>query len=74
MYILDAPWQLKVAIDIKTGNVCARAGDKDAAEVDLLQGPTGSRYPTCPELFFKYPTRPDPKIENYWVPGNKISF
>ena len=36
MYVLDAPWQLKVAIDIKTGNVCARAGDKDAAEVDLL--------------------------------------
>ena len=34
------------------------------------QGPTGSRYPTRPELFFKYPTRPDPKIENDWVPGN----
>ena len=28
------------------------------------QGPTGSRYPT----------RPDPKIENDWVPGNQISF
>ena len=38
------------------------------------QGPTGSRYPTRPELFFKYPTRPDPKIENDWVTGNKISF
>ena len=36
MYVLDAPWQLKVAIDIKTGNVCTRAGDEDAAEVDLL--------------------------------------
>ena len=36
----------------------------------LRQGPTGSRYPTRPELFFKYPTRPDPKIENDWVPGN----
>ena len=23
------------------------------------QGPTGSRYPTRLELFFKYPTRPD---------------
>ena len=34
------------------------------------QGPTGSRYPTRPEFFFKYPTRPDPKIENDWVPGN----
>ena len=34
------------------------------------QGPTGSRYPTHPKLFFKYPTRPDPKIENDWVPGN----
>ena len=34
------------------------------------QGLTGSRYPTRPELFFKYPTRPDPKIENDWVPGN----
>ena len=34
------------------------------------QGPTGSRYPTRPELFFKYPTRPDPKNENDWVPGN----
>ena len=38
------------------------------------QGLTGSRYPTRPELFFKYPTHPDPKIENDWVPGNKISF
>ena len=35
-FFIDAPWQLKVAIDIKTGNVCARAGDEDAAEVDLL--------------------------------------
>ena len=34
------------------------------------QGLTGSRYPTRPELFFKYPTRPDPKIENDWVEGN----
>ena len=34
------------------------------------QGLTGSQYPTRPELFFKYPTRPDPKIENDWVPGN----
>ena len=34
------------------------------------QGLTGSRYPTRPELFFKYPTHPDPKIENDWVPGN----
>ena len=34
------------------------------------QGPTGSQYPTRPELFFKYRTRPDPKIENDWVPGN----
>ena len=38
------------------------------------QGLTGSRYPTRPELFFKYPTRPDPKIENDWVPGNWILF
>ena len=38
------------------------------------QGLTGSRYLTRPELFLKYPTRPDPKIENDWVPGNKISF
>ena len=38
------------------------------------QGLTGSRYPTRPELFFKYPTRPDPKNENDWVPGNWISF
>ena len=35
-----------------------------------VQGLTGSRYPTRPELFFKYPTRPDPKNENDWVPGN----
>ena len=34
------------------------------------QGPTGSRYPTRPELSLKYPTRPDTKIENDWVPGN----
>ena len=34
------------------------------------QGLTGSRYLTRPELFFKYPTRPDPKIENDWVEGN----
>ena len=27
------------------------------------QGPTGSRYPTHPELSFKYPTRHDTKIE-----------
>ena len=31
-------------------------------ELSEDQGPTGSRYPTRPELFFKYPTRPDPKI------------
>ena len=35
-----------------------------------IPGLTGSQYPTRPELFFKYPTRPDPKIENDWVPGN----
>ena len=35
-FFIDAPWQLKVAIDIKTGNVCTGAGDEDAAEVDLL--------------------------------------
>ena len=34
------------------------------------QGPTGSRYPTRPEHFFKYPTRPNPEIENDWVLGN----
>ena len=34
------------------------------------QGLTGSRYPTRPEHFFKYPTRPDPEIENDWVLGN----
>ena len=39
-----------------------------------VQGLTGSQYPTRPELFFEYPTRPDPKIENDWVLGNKISF
>ena len=36
MYVFDEPWQLKVAIDIKTRNVCTGAGDEDAAEVDLL--------------------------------------
>ena len=36
MYVLDAPWQLKVAIDIEARNICTRAGDEDAAEVDLL--------------------------------------
>ena len=30
----------------------------------------GTRPATRPELFFKYPTCPDPKIENDWVPGN----
>ena len=39
------------------------------------QGPrqalTGSRYPTCPELLFKYPTCLVLKIENYWVLGTK---
>ena len=38
--------------------------------MNCRQGPTRSQYPTRPELFFKYPTRPDPKIENDWVPGN----
>ena len=33
------------------------------------QALTGSWYPTRPELFLKYPTRPVPKIENDWVPG-----
>ena len=46
----------------------------DSNGMSYKQGPTGSRYPTRPELFFKYPTRPDPKIENDWVPGNWISF
>ena len=36
MYVFDEPWQLKVAMDIEARNVCARAGDEDAAEVDLL--------------------------------------
>ena len=36
MYVFDEPWQLKVAIDIKTRNVCTGAGDEDAAEVDRL--------------------------------------
>ena len=35
------------------------------------QGLTGSRYPTRPDLFFNYPTRPVPKIENDRVAGNK---
>ena len=30
------------------------------------QGLTGSRYPTRPELFFKYPTR-KLKMTGYWV-------
>ena len=34
------------------------------------QGLTGSRYPTRPDLFFNYPTRPVPKIENDRVAGN----
>ena len=33
------------------------------------QGLTGSRYPTRPDLFFNYPTRPVPKIENDRIPG-----
>ena len=41
-----------------------------ATHIFWEQGLTGSRYPTRPELFFKYRTRPDPKIENDWVPGN----
>ena len=36
MYVLDAPWQLKVAMDIEARNICTGAGDYDAAEVDLL--------------------------------------
>ena len=40
----------------------------------LVTGSDGIPVPTRPGLFFKYPTRPDPKIENDWVPGNKISF
>ena len=44
--------------------------DEGVYEATQEQGLTGSRYPTSPELFFKYPTRPDPKIENDWVPGN----
>ena len=35
------------------------------------QGLTGSRYPTRPDLFFNYPTRPVPKFENDRVAGNK---
>ena len=35
------------------------------------QGLTGSRYPTQPDLFFNYPTRPVPKFENDRVAGNK---
>ena len=34
------------------------------------QALTGSWYPTRPELIFKYPTRPVPKIENDRVPDN----
>ena len=34
------------------------------------QGLTGSRYPTRPDLFFNYPTRPVPKFENDRVAGN----
>ena len=45
-------------------------GRVEELEAPEKQGLTGSRYPTRPELFFKYPTRPDPKIENDWVPGN----
>ena len=36
----------------------------------LDQGLTGSRYPTRPDLFFNYPTRPIPKFENDRVAGN----
>ena len=43
------------------GNTCLRGGH---------QGLTGSRYPTRPDLFFNYPTRPVPKIENDRVAGN----
>ena len=37
--------------------------------LDQHQGLTGSRYPTRPELFFKYPTRPTQKLKmtGYWV-------
>ena len=35
-----------------------------------VQGLTGSRYPTRPDLFFNYPTRPVPKFENDRVAGN----
>ena len=46
---------------------CQRTYSND---INHKQGLTGSRYPARPELFFKYPTRPDPKIENDWVEGN----
>ena len=35
-----------------------------------MQGLTGSRYPTQPNLFFNYPTRPVPKFENERVAAN----
>ena len=50
-----------------------RHGAGEALQDDQLdddQGLTGSRYPTRPDLFFNYPTRPVPKFENDRVAGN----
>ena len=49
---------------------CVNLHTSGSSQSTRNQGPTGSRYPTRRELFFKYPTHPDPKIENDWVPGN----
>ena len=32
----SAPWELKVAIDVKAGDIWTRPSDENAAEMDLL--------------------------------------
>ena len=47
---------------------CAKA--EQVRDTTDEQGLTGSRYPTRPDVFFNYPTRPVPKFENDRVAGN----
>ena len=47
-----------------------KEGGASAFMMGEEQGLTGSRYPTRPDLFFNYPTRPVPKFENDRVAGN----
>ena len=52
------------------GELCMEPSNYDPDSKGYQQGLTGSRYPTEPNLFFNYPTRPVPNFENDRVAGN----